>query len=794
MAGWRFGGGCLVLALVGCGDDCSRPWFRDFDGDGYGDPDRFERGCEAPDEGAWVRDARDCDDERAATHPDAPDTCNGLDDDCDGAVDPAGTEWYPDADGDGFGLTQLPITACEPPRGFVDQPGDCDDQRRDAHPGAPERCNDLDDDCDLDVDEGAPATEVWYEDLDDDGYGGALVRLCKVPPYPTYSRVPGDCDDRDPDVSPAALEQCNFGIDDDCDRDADNLDYEGATGMIAHYRDRDGDLYGDDDSLALRCVDNDPSWVFASGDCADNDAARNPGMPETCGPLDEDCDGLLDEQDPTLSVAGGAVEVWPDLDRDGFGAGVGALRCEATEPGWAAADDDCDDGDPLIGPDRWWAEDGDLDGAGTGDLLLGFGCEPPVPGLPNVSFADCDDTDATFRPGVPDVCGDGLDADCSGFDRLCGGPWVGVFRAATTAAGELAATAVGLDAADLDGDGLTDLVVGGDGAVRLVFGPPPERPGPFVATAEARGGFGATVLAARSGPNLQVFAVDADAGLLRWFDVVDRRLFPDGQLAIAGDLSLVPGNLPPGPSGQDRFLLESPSELSLFDPDPVSGFSRTSTFTRGGAGAVRSGGDPDGDGAIDAAVGEKPLARVLVFAVETAGGGPLDGVAHTIVTGPPGSQFGAAVAWVDWDDDGLTDLVVGAPDADVTGTDAGAVYVFSAPFGAVGTSDAILTLLGSTPGDRLGSSLEVMDIDGDFDLDLLVGAPEAALGNPGSGAVVAFPHGLEGVTDALSARAGWYGEVQAGLGAQLWVRELDDQHGADLLVRDAATVWWFPGP
>src|SRR5207253_1157287 len=55
-------------------------------------------------------DSEDCDDENADVHPGAGESCNNLDDDCDGEIDedPAyATIWHMDADGDGYGIDDL---------------------------------------------------------------------------------------------------------------------------------------------------------------------------------------------------------------------------------------------------------------------------------------------------------------------------------------------------------------------------------------------------------------------------------------------------------------------------------------------------------------------------------------------------------------------------------------------------------------------------------------------------------------------------------------------------------------
>ncbi len=374
-------------------------FYADADGDGFGDSGATETACSAS--SGYVGNGDDCDDERNNVSPDSDETCDTLDNDCDGTVDEEATDattWYGDADGDGYGGSDTTLAACDQPDGYSASDDDCDDADADYNPGAEESCTETEDlNCD---------GSVGYTDADGDGYAACA-----------------ECDDSDPSVNPDADETCN-DRDDDCDGQRD----EDATDASTWYEDADLDGYGSDEMTRQSCTST-TGYIATGGDCDDTSSLVNPGAPELCDGYDNNCDGSTDGADATNP------DTWfEDGDGDGYGDGTSTTDACDLPSGYTDNYDDCDDTDGDIHPDAdevcdgydndcdgrtdgasavdattWYADD-DGDGYGT-TAADQVACEQPSGYVGNSE--DCFDTDAAVHPDADESC-DNIDEDCDG--------------------------------------------------------------------------------------------------------------------------------------------------------------------------------------------------------------------------------------------------------------------------------------------------------------------------------------------------------------------------------------------
>ena len=177
----------------GIDTDCGGEDDYDVDGDGYVRDE--DAGLEtAYVDGSGALPANDCDDDDDTVNPAASDTWrDGIDSDCGGEDD------Y-DVDGDTYvrdedvGLPTVYVGGSGSLAG-----GDCDDDDPAVNPAA---------------------SEIWYDDIDNDCDEATNDNDADADGYLAESRGGDDCDDTRADVSPVSVEVLSDDIDHDCDGDS----------------------------------------------------------------------------------------------------------------------------------------------------------------------------------------------------------------------------------------------------------------------------------------------------------------------------------------------------------------------------------------------------------------------------------------------------------------------------------------------------------------------------------------------------------------------------------------------
>ena len=280
--------------------------------------------------------------------PALAETCNNLDDDCDGAVDEGTLPGVGDAcNPSGFGDTgECALGALQCSFGTLVCAGWVGP--------ATETCNDLDDDCDGDFDE-------TFDKQNDPRYCGGCTP-CSLP-HAVAGCALGACTvaaclsgwtDADGDPSNGCEYQCTRtgpevcdGIDNDCDRLVDTDDPDLIVPTVNFCRTA-GTCAGTAPTCGADPCTGAVAWQCEYGGATEDDACGDLPLQEAlCDGQDGDCDGRIDEAYPTLGddCHDGGIG-----DCRGFGelacaAGGLGLTCAISQPGAAPAAEACDDRD-----------------------------------------------------------------------------------------------------------------------------------------------------------------------------------------------------------------------------------------------------------------------------------------------------------------------------------------------------------------------------------------------------------------------------------------------------------------
>lgn len=562
--------------------------------------------------------------------------------------------------------------------------------------------------------------QTFWADADGDGFGNPEVTFQNCEPADGMVDNDGDCDD------------------------TDDTEFPGATWSV----DADGDGHGDALNVVESC-EVMPGTTSDNTDCDDGDPLVSPSATEDCSTdVDDDCSGETNQAD-----ALGCTEFYADADADGYGGSDSLCLCSETDE------------------------------------------------YPAFEIEDCDDSSAEVSPEADEICNDGVDNNCDGGSEGCGlASNLDPSRADVRWEGPSTDSAMGAGFAlggDLDGDGERDLLIGAykAGTLTIVSGPSLDGSGVTTLTGPASDWYARAIAAADvdgdgqddlivGAPRASVTGriqsglmvvhygpIDGDTAL----DEPDAQIWGPVGNAYFGRNLWVGGDLN-GDGGDDLVVGSTDAKLGGvrvgmvalvgtpiaddFVDTAVDG-SASARFYGEAEGdlfgiAVEATGDWSGDGLPDLVIGARAagLTTGMVYGFDS--GTELTGdwngadADRTIAGVGPGAWTGdALVVPGDLNGDGVDDLLVGSPLRNFWGTRRGAVHLVTDVASGAIDDLAALKLEGLTDHGHFGLTLSgTGDVDGSGP-GIAVGAP-----NAGAGSVFLFAGGLTGAvtTDAAIGR------------------------------------------
>jgi hypothetical protein len=555
------------------------------------------------------------------------------------------------------------------------------------------------DDCD-DDDPNIKEKSDWFVDKDGDGHGSDAdtVEACYSPTG--YAAENDDCNDAASTIFPGADEVCN-GVDDDCDSAIDDSD-DNVTDPLTWFPDGDNDGFGTDEGSVVSCV-SPSGHVADGGDCDDTIPEVNPGVAEVCNNgLDDDCDG--DPGDCALDAQFELSDERPGLQ----GSSSGDFA------GWSVS------------------AAGDINADGLNDVLVG---------APYNDRAD-------YNGGATYLVYGTVTS------------WTLAEDAAAAWYGEAEEDQLGWAVSgpgDLNGDGADDIAIG-----------VPNQDGP--------GGGNAGGVRVVLNPGSGISPSDGDQAIFNGQSTADNAGFSvSGGADVTGDggADLIVGAPYHDAAGND-------SGAVYVVAGPLSSGTTNLSLTTAAAKVVggRSGdtagwsialaGDVNGDGLEDLLIG----AREAGTSSNKSGGafllyGPLSGAislndADIELLGELGEDHaGTSVAGAgDINNDGFADILVGAPENDGSGANAGAAYLLLSATSGAGLAAAELRMVGEAVGDSAGRSVTgAGDVDHDGFIDLMVGAPYNESAGSAAGSAYLVSGTTRGTLSLGGAAISFRGEV-----------------------------------